>query len=127
VPPEPTPFPQFLRYASAGAIGTGAHFATLIALVQGGFASPVAASTAGAFLGALVNYLINYRFTFESRRAHVEALPRFALVAIAGIVLNAGVLAGLLTFAGPHYLVAQLVATGAVVTAGYLANRAWTF
>jgi putative flippase GtrA len=27
----------------------------------------------------------------------------------------------------PHYLVAQVVATGVVLVAGFLANRRWTF
>jgi len=42
-------------------------------------------------------------------------------------VLNGLVLAAMLALVGPHYLVAQVVATLAVLVAGYLANRAWTF
>lgn len=119
--------PQFLRYAGAGAIGTAAHYAVLIALVQLAHAGAVAASTAGAIVGALVNYGLNYRFTFASRKAHTRALPRFAAVALGGVALNAIVLAALLATFGPHYLVAQVVATAAVLVAGYLANRLWTF
>jgi len=121
------PFPRFVRYAGAGAVGTGVHYATLITLVHNAVASPVAASTFGAIGGAIVNYALNYRLTFDSRRAHRTAAPRFALVAAAGIALNAGVLAALLALFGPHYLVAQVVATAAVLVVGYLANRAWTF
>jgi putative flippase GtrA len=119
--------PQFIRYAGAGAIGTACHYAALIALVQLAHFGAVAASTAGAIVGAIVNYALNHRFTFASGRAHAVALPRFALVAVGGIALNALVLAAVLSLAGPHYLVAQVVATGAVLTAGFLANRAWTF
>ena len=90
-------------------------------------AGVVAASTAGAIVGAAVNYLLNHRFTFASSAAHGRALPRFAAVAAGGIALNALVLAGMLALVGPHYLVAQVVATLAVLVAGYLANRAWTF
>ena len=126
--PLPSPMaPQFLRYAGAGAAGTGLHYAVLIALVQLARVDAVVASTAGAVAGALVNYTLNHRYTFASGRAHRHALPRFALVAAAGIVLNALVMAAVLAFAGPHYLVAQVVATGTVLAAGYLANRAWTF
>jgi putative flippase GtrA len=119
--------PQFVRYAGAGAIGTAAHYAVLIALVQLAGIAAVAASTAGAVAGALVNYGLNYRFTFASDKAHVHALPRFAAVALGGIALNALVMAAVLAVFGPHYLVAQVVATGAVLVAGYVANRAWTF
>ena len=125
--PFPSQPPQFLRYAGAGAIGTVLHYATLIVLVQLTQAPTVAASTAGAILGALVNYALNHRFTFASERAHVKALPRFAAVAVAGIALNAIVMALMLSLLGAHYLSAQVVATAAVLVAGYLANRAWTF
>ena len=119
--------PQFVRYAGAGVIGTAAHYAVLVALVQGAGTAVVAASTAGAIAGAAVNYLLNHRFTFASRESHGRALPRFAVVAAAGIALNALVLAGMLALVGPHYLVAQVAATLAVLVAGYIANRAWTF
>jgi putative flippase GtrA len=119
--------PQFLRYAAAGALGTGLHYAVLVGLVQFVRVDAVLASTAGAVVGALVNYALNYRYTFGSDRAHRQALPRFALVAVAGIAVNALVMAAILAFAGPHYLVAQVIATATVLAAGYLANRAWTF
>jgi putative flippase GtrA len=119
--------PQFLRYAGAGVIGTAAHYAVLVALVQGANAGVVVASTAGALVGAGINYVLNHRYTFASRASHARALPRFAAVAAAGIALNALVLAGVLTLVGPHYLMAQVVATLTVLVAGYLANRLWTF
>ena len=119
--------PQFFSYAGAGAIGTAAHYAVLIGLVQLAGAGAVTASTAGAILGALVNYALNHRFTFASRRAHRSALPRFLAVAGAGVLLNAAVMAAMLALAPPHYLVAQIVATGAVLVAGFVANRRWTF
>jgi putative flippase GtrA len=118
---------QFVRYGGAGAVGTAAHFGILAALVQFANAGAVAASTAGAIVGAIINYALNYRFTFASGRAHRIALPRFLAVAAAGVVLNAAVLAAMLAVVAPRYLVAQVVATGAVLVAGFLANRRWTF
>ena len=119
--------PQFFRYAAAGAIGTAAHFAILAGLGQLARADAVAASTAGAIAGALVNYALNHRFTFASRRAHRIALPRFCAVAGAGILLNAAALAAMLAFVRLHYLAAQIVATGIVLVAAFVANRKWTF
>jgi putative flippase GtrA len=133
MPPTPVADPlapmlrQFVRYAGAGVIGTAAHYAVLVTLVQGAGAGVVAASTAGAIAGAAINYLLNHRFTFASSAAHRRALPRFVAVAAGGIALNALVLAVMLALFGPHYLVAQVAATLAVLVAGYLANRAWTF
>jgi putative flippase GtrA len=128
--PPPTAaqlLPQFLRYGGAGAIGTAAHFGVLGALVHFAGAGAVAASTAGAIVGAIINYALNHRFTFASRRAHRVALPRFCFVAGGGILLNAAVLAAMFALVQPHYLVAQIVATGVVLVAGFLANRQWTF
>ena len=133
MPPSPPAFApdtmlaQFVRYAGAGVIGTATHYAVLVALVQVAQVGAVAASTAGAIVGACINYLLNHRFTFASGQPHRRALPRFAAVAAAGVVLNALVLAAVLALAGPHYLVAQVIATLAVLLAGYLANRTWTF
>ena len=133
MPPSPvanSPYPmlpQFVRYAGAGVIGTLGHYAVLVTLVQGAGAGVVVASTAGAMAGAAINYALNHRFTFASTASHRRALPRFAVVAVAGIAVNALVLAGMLSLVGPHYLVAQVAATLAVLVAGYLANRAWTF
>lgn len=124
----PSPMtPQFFRYAGAGAVGTALQYAMLIGLVQLAQLDAVVASTAGAITGALVNYALNHRYTFASGRSHRQALPRFALVAAAGIALNALVMAAVLRLAGPHYVVAQVVATAVVLATGYLANRKWTF
>lgn len=119
--------PLFLRYASAGAIGTVAHYALLICLVHFAGVAAVAASTAGAITGAIVNYVLNHRFTFASLRSHRVAFPRFAIVSALGIGLNAAVLASLLATEHVHYLVAQAAATGAVLLFGFVANRKWTF
>jgi len=130
--PQPAPLPrttapQFLRYAGAGIAGTVLQYALLVALVQFASMGAVLASTIGAIAGALVNYRLNHQFTFASDKAHGHALPRFALVAIGGLALNAIVLAVMLAFVTSHYLVAQVAATGAFLVAGFLANRSWTF
>ncbi len=131
-PPQPAPIrrpiaPQFLRYTSAGAAGTAVQYAILILLVEFFGFGAVAASNVGAVLGAVVNYCLNHRYTFASRKAHGHALPRFALISAAGIVLNTLTLTALLPFVEPHYFVAQIAATAVVLVAGFLANRIWTF
>jgi putative flippase GtrA len=118
---------QFIRYSLVGAVGTAVQYAILVWLVQSATTSALTASTAGAIAGALVNYYLNRRWTFGSSRAHEQALPRFAAIALAGIGLNAIVMAGMFTYLGAHYLLAQVVATGVVLAAGFLANRKWTF
>jgi len=118
---------RLLRYALVGAVGTAAHYALLIVLVQAAGLVPVLATTVGAVVGAIVNYILNYRLTFASRRAHRHALPRFAAVALLGTAVNAALFAIVHDGLGLHYLVAQVAATLLVLGITYLANRAWTF
>jgi len=116
---------QFSNFSLVGAVGTLAHYTLLIGLVSGLAVAPLPASMAGALLGALVNYGLNYRYTFASTRAHREAFPRFAIVAVIGFACNACIMWAAVGIM--HYLLAQALATGVVLAAGFFANRAWTF
>jgi len=118
---------QFIKFAAVGAVGTTAHYALLIALVSTQIAQPVWASTAGFALGALVNYVLNYRFTFASDRAHMQALPRFLIVATSGAVLNYALVHAGVSAWHWHYLLAQVLATALVLLWTFTVNRLWTF
>jgi putative flippase GtrA len=118
---------QFLMFAVVGAVGTTAHYAVLIALVQTRTATVPIATTCGFAVGALINYVLNYRFTFGSGKRHAEALPKFLLVALSGAVLNYAVMWLLTRETSVHYLLAQLGTTALVLVWNYLLNRGWTF
>lgn len=117
---------RLVRYGLVGAIGTLAHYAILISAVSTHIATPVTASMAGAVAGAIINYILNAKYTFD-HRGHAQALPKFALIAIAGALMN-GVLMEILTGTlGLNYLVAQVVTTVIVLGLTYTANSLWTF
>src|SRR5207302_2697927 len=78
----------FARYTAVGAIGSAAHFAVLIALVQAAAVRPVPASAAGMVVGAFINYHLNRRFTFRSTRRHREAMWRFFAIAALLLAVN---------------------------------------
>jgi len=118
---------QFVRYAGVGAVATACHYATLIAAVEVGGASPVLAAMFGFLVGGSISYGLNRSWTFGSDRAHEAAVPRFAIVAFIGFLLT-GAFMALLT--GPlnlHYLLAQVTTTGLVVIWTFLGHRHWTF
>lgn len=117
---------RFVRFAGAGAIGTAAHYAVLILLVEVAAMPAAIATSFGAVTGALVNYLLNYRYTFRSNASHTFTGPRFAVIAVIGLVLNSAVVFFFVRL-GSHYLVGQLVATLLVLLFGFLANQFWTF
>lgn len=116
---------QALAYATAGMVGTAAHFAVLIVLLQGLLSDVVIASTLGAIIGALVNYALAHRKVFKSQLQHRVALPKFAVVASIGVGINAAVLAAIAKPLGP--LAGQLLASGAVLSSGFILNRIWSF
>jgi dolichyl-phosphate beta-glucosyltransferase len=115
------------HYASAGAIGTLAHYMVLTLLVELLRVSPVIGTAVGAGVGAGINYFLNYHFTFTSQALHSRTLPRFLLVAALGMGMNAGGMWIATTQLGINYLLAQLGCTFLVLVAGFLLNKTWTF
>lgn len=118
---------HFLLFAAIGAMGTLAHYALMVALVQGFDVGAVIAAQAGAALGAVVNYLLNRRLNYRETRSHAHTGPRFAAVVVSGFLLNGGVVAALTSLGGVHYVVAQMVATVVVLAWGFVGNHFWTF
>ena len=115
-------------YTAAGAVATGAHYLSLMVLVEGLAVKPGVAASLGAAVGALVAYVLNRRMAFaRSAAPHRQALPRFLTVAAGGAVLH-GLLVWLGTAQlGAHYLLAQACATGGILLIGYELNRRWSF
>lgn len=118
---------QFASFASAGALGTIAHYLVLLGLVSIFLAHPVTASILGSLAGAMVNYLLSHHWVFHSKRKHSETLSKFVAVGGLGLVLNAAIMYVLVTIASIHYLLAQIAATGVVLFWNFLGNRFWTF
>jgi putative flippase GtrA len=118
---------QFTRFAGVGVVGTAAHYAVLIALVERAGIDSVIASTLGFVAGAFVNYCLNRTFTFASPVAFLPGMAKFFVIATLGAVLNAGLMLALVHYARLHYVVAQLLATSVVLVWNFVGNRIWTF
>lgn len=118
---------QFVTFTGVGLIAAVAHFAVLIALVEGGGISPVIATLWAFLAGVAVSYLLNRRYTFRSGRPHRAAAPRFFAVSAVGFVLNGAVMWFLIGFWAVPYLVAQVAASTLVLIWNFSANRWWTF
>ena len=118
---------RFAVYAGVGAIGTCTQYAVLIAMVRSGYASPALSSMAGATIGAIVNYSLNRRITFRSNSNPLSTAPKFAIIALLGVLTNGLCMKLFATILELNYLVAQLVTTALVLGLTYLFNSAWTF
>ncbi|HEY8212689.1 MAG TPA: GtrA family protein [Methylocystis sp.] len=118
---------QLATYATVGVGATLAHYAVLIALVEGGGWRAVPATLCGYVVGGVVAYLLNRRHTFESERPHAEATWRFALVAFAGFCVTYALMSLFVDRWGAPYLPAQVVTTVLSMFVTFALNRRWTF
>ncbi len=116
-----------LAYVVAGVAATGTHYAVMMALVAWAKSPEVVASCAGFLAGACVKYPLNYWGVFASRQRHRIAVPRFVLALGVSFVLNAALFALLLQLLDVHYMVSQVLTTGAVLLVNYLLARYWIF
>lgn len=117
---------RFVRFTLVGGVATAIQYALLILLVHGFGMTPTPASSIGFALSAAVNYLLNYRFTFQSDRPHGPAASKFAVLAVAGLLINAAIM-HLMVGAGVYYLLAQVCATALVLFWNFVGNSFWTF
>jgi putative flippase GtrA len=118
---------RFLSFAGIGIVATAIQYIVLTAGVHFAGADPVWASTGGFIVSATINYLLNRRYTFHSRKPHIEASAKFFTVALVGLLLNGALLAAGTELIGLHYLLAQILTTGLVLIWNYTANTVWTF
>jgi putative flippase GtrA len=118
---------QFLCFSGVGIIGTLAHYLTLIGMVEIVSMRPVFSSILGFIVGALVNYFLNYHVTFKSAKSHHEAMPKFFVVALVGLAMNAMIMSVATEVLRFHYLLAQVISTGVVLIWNFTGNRLWTF
>jgi len=118
---------QLSHYLIASILGTVAHYLTMLCLVQLYSVNTILASTIGAIIGAAIIYFLNYFVVFKSVRRHREAITRFFLVALLGVVLNGAILKLLTSMYAQHYLVLQVLTTTIVFGCNFALNRGWTF
>jgi putative flippase GtrA len=124
--PRPAGLPSLLRYAAVGVVATLAHYAVLVAAVEGLHWPAWFASGFGAVVGAQVAYAGNRWFTFAHRGAVARSWPRFQATAALGALFGMAIVA-LAVRIGVHYLIGQVVATLAAMLVTYAVNRWWTF
>ena len=118
---------QAARFGTVGLAATALHVAVVLALVEL-LAVPVLSANLLAFCAALaLSYWGNHGWTFAARGRHEHHFPRFAAIALAGLVLNQGIMAGAVSGLGLDYRIGLAVVVVVVPLLSFLANRAWAF
>lgn len=119
---------RFLKFALTGAMAAAVHLVSVLVLVESAAMAPLRANLAGFALAFLCSYAGHRRLAFRDNAArHRQALPRFLLVAVAGLALNQLLFALLLAYAGLPWLLALALVIVLVAIATFLLSRAWAF
>ena len=123
---DPVAYKQLRLFLVLGLAASGCHYLIMIVLVESGLLLPVAASLTGYTAGQFVSYHLHRNWSFESDRAHSEAAWRFALVA-GGFALTGVLMHLLVEVLTLPYIAAQLMTSGSLFLARFIAHRNWTF
>ncbi|MEO0464334.1 MAG: GtrA family protein [Pseudomonadota bacterium] len=117
---------QYLRFVVSGAVAIGAYLLLFEAarLIPG---LPLWLATGGSYMLATgLNYWLNYNWSFASNQSHKSALPRYAMIAIASVSLNAATVPFLVNRGLPP-AVAGFVFAITWPIASYFLQKYWAF
>ena len=84
---------EFVRFAVVGAIATTIHAAVFTLLVETTPLDPVVATVLAFVVAFAAGFALNRTWTFGSRADPVAQLPRYLVVQLAGLALNAAIMA----------------------------------
>ncbi len=118
---------RLVSFIGVGAVATLVQYGILVFSVEIMGLKPFLGSSIGFAISAVLNYWLNYHLTFRSQNSHAGAATRFALVALAGLVLNALAMVLLGRVPGLPYVAAQVIATVVVLAWNFVGNSLWTF
>ena len=116
---------QFLRYVMSGGFAFVVDFATLYALTEFAGLHYLLSATIGFLAGLVVNYLLCIWWIFEHRSQSDQRkeFTVFALIGVAGLALNNGLLFALTDLAGINYLLSKVAAAAFILFFNFLLRR----
>ncbi len=115
------------KYLVVGAIGTVTHLSLLYISVEYLRMPPLLASCAAFVWVVMQSYILNRNWTFQSKREHASALPRYLAVSGIGFLTNLSIMFVMLNIMGLWYMLAQASAAIVVPAMNFLLNTFWTF
>lgn len=119
-----TGVPAFLV---VGAAAAAVHQLVVVVLTEAGLLEPAWANLPGFAIAWFVSYFGHRRYTFASRRPHLQAAPRFLLVALLAFASNQALFVGLMRFTQLHYALALFLTLATVAVGTYVLSGRWAF
>jgi putative flippase GtrA len=118
---------SFVRFAVVGAVATAIHAATFALLIETTPVDPVVATGLAFAVAFVAGYVLNRRWTFGSRADPVAQLPRYLVVQLGGLVLNAAIMAFAVHARGWSPYVGLALGIVLVPPVTFALARAWVF
>jgi putative flippase GtrA len=84
---------EFVRFAVVGAVATTIHAAIFALLVEATPLDPVVATVIAFVVAFAAGFALNRTWTFGSSADPVAQLPRYLVVQLVGLALNAAIMA----------------------------------
>ncbi|MBS1169654.1 MAG: polysaccharide synthesis protein GtrA [Burkholderiaceae bacterium] len=118
-------FSEFLRYLIVGGLAFIADFSTLVFLTEKAGLHYLLSATIGFFIGTTLNYLLSTHWVFSVRSVsnRRKEFTLFAAIGVAGVALNAGIIAFQVELIGIPYSLAKLVATSMILFFNFGARK----
>ncbi len=118
---------SIITFGLMGGLSTVVHVLTgLLAHYQAGL-SPFNANIVAYCAGFLVSYFGHRHFTFRSPGRISRSMPRFLVIALAGLVMSQAIVYLVVTMGGLAYWFALAVVVATVPPATYVLGRIWAF
>lgn len=120
---------QFISYLIVGGIAFAIDFGTLFLLTDFFGIYYILSATAGFLLGLIVNYLlcVFWIFDFRAIEKAIHEFGLFAVIGIAGLLLNNLLIYLLTEAAGLYYLISKMVAAALVLVFNFTLRRQLLF
>ena len=121
-------FVRFVKYCLVGLVGALIDILILYFLVKYANLNYFLAGSISFVLAVINNYCLNKFWTFRNKgKKYFRQFSSYLLIAIAGLILNIGIMYFGVEFLAINYLTAKALAIIIVTFWNFLMNKFWTF
>ena len=118
---------KIVTFGFVGVAASVLHFVVAV-MVMRVFAAPILlANLFGFILAFSLSYVGHYKWTFQSNANHKDSVPKFAITAVMGYLINNVVLIVLISVTGVELSVFILIAIGVAAATVYFISSRWVF
>ncbi|MEO1920161.1 MAG: GtrA family protein [Paracoccaceae bacterium] len=118
---------KVLTFGFVGVAASILHFITAVVTMRV-FGAPILLANLIGFIVAFgLSYVGHYKWTFQSSENHKVSVPKFAITAVTGYLINNVVLIILISLTGVEHSVFILIAIAVSAAVVYLISSRWIF